>query len=843
MINRTIPSFFLTLILPLMVGSLSTASAQEIFIIGWETCSAQNSGNTTVPGSYEFEGSVWNAATGPITAADLTIPGSGSKSLTAVDSDLELFDVAYASAAALNAEYPLTGAYSFNATGTPNGTVTIDGPGGSLSEILPAAPIFSIDGASAGLWSVESFEGWDFGVFQFDYDTTPGAVTVTLNTASFAPISGENYEVYLEVLDFNTDTAISDYSSGILPSSTPVSEITLTFYKDAPADNGDEDPFTFGYNNESELEISVAYVNFFDLSASGLTGYDKAYTGTHCNDISLRVVNLLPPVVVSRTNDQAITPGIDITLEVSATGSDPLSYEWQKDDVTLPGEIASNLAITDLVLADQGSYTCTVSNAVGGTTSDPIILSADPFDVVMAQYGLDSLTDGIASFDPDLDGYSNYMEFLLGGNPTVGGAESNLFSTRRTGGDFIFEYTRRVTAAAVVHEVEHSTDLATDWKAAVHGVDGVTIGTSPAVDTENEMVTVSIPTAGSRHFGRLKVHGPYLNTETSYKNFKEIGLTPQNLPSGITIWTYGDFYGDNTVGLFAATITYNPTAPIDSATPSIFQFFRQQVDGTYLADNSILAGSSDCLHPRKALVSDFNNDGRPDVFVLCHGYDASPYPGERNQLVLSQSNGTYTVSDSTNDVGFYHGGASADVNNDGLIDVVAVRGGADIPQVFLNQGGGTFLAETAPRLPKFLSFKNYFTAELLDVNGDKKPDLVVGGHEWEGAATRIYLNPGNFDFSAVNPITIPTVPDEGVVLDFVTTGSAESRKLWILRTSGGDGTFYQSRTVQRVTWPALESTVTSDRPSQWFTSLIPSISGDPEGVGSDDASDNFWITE
>ena len=72
-----------------------------------------------------------------------------------------------------------------------------------------------------------------------------------------------------------------------------------------------------------------------------------------------------------------------------------------------------------------------------------------------------------------------------------------------------------------------------------------------------------------------------------------------------------------------------------------------------------------CIHPRKAIVADFNGDGRPDIFVACHGYDATPFPGEANKVVLSQPNGTYVTSNASADVGFHHGAAAADLNGDG----------------------------------------------------------------------------------------------------------------------------------------------------------------------------------
>lgn len=329
---------------------------------------------------------------------------------------------------------------------------------------------------------------------------------------------------------------------------------------------------------------------------------------------------------------------------------------------------------------------------------------------------------------------------------------------------------------------------------------------------------------------------------TSYQNFKEVGLTSQSLPFGRagvgTVRTFADFSRQGRLDLFTATPTYWPPTTPAAATPSIFEFWRKQANGSYVKDTTLLSSSAGCIHPRKPIVADFNNDERPDVFVACHGFDATPFPGERNKIVLSQPNGTYVIQDASSDVGFFHGATAADVNADGLIDVIVVNN-MDAASAFalINQGGGVFQREAAGRLPATIGGKPYFSVELVDVNEDNQLDLVLGGHEWEGAPTRVLLNPGSLNFSSVTPIDLPAVANEGVVLDFLLSGSGPSRALWVLRTSGGDGTFYQSRTVQKVSWPSLASTVPlAQRPAQWFQWMIPTQVNGQKIISSEDGS-------
>ena len=336
--------------------------------------------------------------------------------------------------------------------------------------------------------------------------------------------------------------------------------------------------------------------------------------------------------------------------------------------------------------------------------------------------------------------------------------------------------------------------------------------------------------------------------KSSYENFKEIDLTPQIFPNGLGRYdtvAYADFNQDGFIDIFGAILTYWPPTTQEAATDSKFGFYINNCKGDFEINESYFTLNETCIHPRKALINDFNNDGIPDVFVICHGWDKNPFPGEKNKILLSSSLGKYDLRSASSDIGFYHSGSSYDYNNDGYMDVLAVDSKNSNKIVyFKNDGNGSFLNDGSSRAPTVIANKNYFTAELIDINDDNHLDLFVGGHEWEyDSITQIYLNPGNDNFSSVIPDNISAISNEGVVLDFTVTKKNSSTNIWILRTSGGDGTFYQSRTIQRVSWPTLSSsTLVKDRNLHWIPWIIPSVI-DGKNVITSDNKDNYFTLE
>ena len=156
---------------------------------------------------------------------------------------------------------------------------------------------------------------------------------------------------------------------------------------------------------------------------------------------------------------------------------------------------------------------------------------------------------------------------------------------------------------------------------------------------------------------------------------------------------------------------------------------------------------------RKCVVSDMDNDNSPDIMLFSSGYDGMPFPGD-SLAIFYPKNVKYQFL--SKDIGYFHGGATGDINNDGLIDIIAYSGGSAAipvhPTCYINKGGQTFELNNKV-FKNFTQMDNYYTVELFDINNDGKLDLFLGSSK----TLRVIPNiNGDFDRSKAIDFPIDT---------------------------------------------------------------------------------------
>ena len=90
------------------------------------------------------------------------------------------------------------------------------------------------------------------------------------------------------------------------------------------------------------------------------------------------VLHSTAPTIITQPSSQTVIEGQAATFSVTAAGTLPLSYQWQKNGVEIPGATSSTYTTPAAALVDNGAnFRVVVSNAVGSATSNNAILTVN----------------------------------------------------------------------------------------------------------------------------------------------------------------------------------------------------------------------------------------------------------------------------------------------------------------------------------------------------------------------------------------------------------------------------------------------------------------------------------
>jgi pectate lyase len=119
--------------------------------------------------------------------------------------------------------------------------------------------------------------------------------------------------------------------------------------------------------------------------ASAQTSDSGSYTvdvtnsaATITSDTAILTVNPPPavaPTITTQPTAQTVTLGASASFTVAASGTAPLTYQWQKDTVNITGATSATYSIPATQLSHAGQYRVIVSNSAGPVTSNAVALT------------------------------------------------------------------------------------------------------------------------------------------------------------------------------------------------------------------------------------------------------------------------------------------------------------------------------------------------------------------------------------------------------------------------------------------------------------------------------------
>ena len=175
------------------------------------------------------------------------------------------------------------------------------------------------------------------------------------------------------------------------------------------------EPFTYQWQRNSQ-NIPAATGPTFSIASAQLTnaGDYRVIVGNFVGSATSLAAKLtvnpaaVAPVITTPPQSVTVSEGQPLQLSVVATGTAPLSFQWRRGGVDLPGATAATLAYANAHLTNAGSYVVVVRNGAGQITSVPALVTVNPVVVTMRLVRLRFLPTGELDADVNVSPGRDY---------------------------------------------------------------------------------------------------------------------------------------------------------------------------------------------------------------------------------------------------------------------------------------------------------------------------------------------------------------------------------------------------------------------------------------------------
>jgi uncharacterized repeat protein (TIGR03803 family) len=190
--------------------------------------------------------------------------------------------------------------------------------------------------------------------------------------------------------------------------------------------------------------------------------------GSVTSAVAALQIMIAPPAIVSEPVSQTVLAGTTVSIEVQVTGDAPLFFQWQEngtnlaDGGNLSGSSTSTLSVASASVANAGTYSVVVSNALSSVSSTSAVLTVLSITAPGANLAI------LHSFNNDSNSYNPYAA-------VVQAADGNFYGTSLNGGSEEYGAIFKLTpagAVSVLHSFTNGPDGVTPFAGLIQATDG-----------------------------------------------------------------------------------------------------------------------------------------------------------------------------------------------------------------------------------------------------------------------------------------------------------------------------------------------------------------------------------
>jgi uncharacterized repeat protein (TIGR01451 family) len=236
-------------------------------------------------------------------------------------------------------------------------------------------------GVSGSGWYVDSVS-----ITSINYTccTVSTDLGVTLGASPNSVLPGENLSYTLAVTNLGPASASSVTLTDTLPAG-------VTFISASPGcvNLGSQVVCNVGVLSSGDASNFTVVVTptVGGLLTNTLTVASPTPDPNSANNAATNVITVdAPPIITVQPASRAVLPGTNVTLQATAAGTAPLSYQWRFDGTNLQGSVNAMLTLTNVQAAQAGSYAVLVTNDFGSALSSNAVLTVlDPWIIGQPQ--------------------------------------------------------------------------------------------------------------------------------------------------------------------------------------------------------------------------------------------------------------------------------------------------------------------------------------------------------------------------------------------------------------------------------------------------------------------------